>query len=49
MADITVQFGDGTSHVYKGAPDNLTQNDVIARASKDFAGKEIKHLDRAMT
>ena len=47
MADITVQFGDGTSHVYKGAPDNLTQNDVIARASKDFAGKEIKHLDRA--
>lgn len=49
MADITVQFGDGTSHVYKNAPDNLTQNDVIARASKDFAGKEIKHLDRAMT
>lgn len=47
MADITVQFGDGTSHVYKNAPDNLTQDDVMARASKDFAGREIKHLDRA--
>lgn len=49
MADITVQFADGTSHVYKNAPDNLTQNDVIARAQKDFAGKQIKHLDRAVT
>jgi hypothetical protein len=46
MADITVQFGDGTSHVYKGAPDNLSQSDVISRAQKDFSGKEIKHLDR---
>ncbi len=46
MADITVQFGDGTSHVYNNAPDNATQADVIARASKDFAGKEIKHLER---
>jgi hypothetical protein len=48
MADITVQFGDGTTHVYNHAPDNLSQQDVIARASKDFAGKEIKHLDRAV-
>lgn len=48
MADITVQFGDGTTHVYNNAPDNLSQQDVIARASKDFAGKEIKHLDRAV-
>jgi hypothetical protein len=47
MADITVQFADGTSHVYKNAPDNLTPADVTARAQKDFSGKQIKHLDRA--
>jgi len=46
MADITVEFFDGTSHVYRGAPDSATQEDVIARASKDFQGKKIKHLDR---
>lgn len=47
MADITVQFSDGTSHIYRNAPDSATQDDVIARVSKDFAGKKIKHLDRS--
>lgn len=46
MADITVQFSDGTSHVYKNAPDTATQDEVIARAAKDFADKTITHLDR---
>jgi hypothetical protein len=48
MADITVQFSDGTSHIYKNAPDSITQEDVIARASKDFTGKEITNLDRSL-
>jgi hypothetical protein len=46
MADITVTFDDGTSHVYRNAPESLTKDDVIARASKDFSGKQITGLDR---
>jgi hypothetical protein len=46
MADITVKFSDGTSHIYKDAPDSATQDDVIARASQDFAGKEVVDLKR---
>lgn len=48
MADITVQFSDGTSHIYKNAPDSATQDDVIARAAKDFAGKEVTNLERSL-
>jgi hypothetical protein len=48
MADITVQFSDGTSHIYKNAPDSATQDDVIARAAKDFVGKEITNLQRSL-
>jgi hypothetical protein len=46
MADITVTFNDGTSHVYRNAPESLTKDDVISRASKDFSGKQITGLDR---
>ena len=46
MADITVTFDDGNSHVYRNAPDTLTQDDVIARASKDFSGKQVSSLNR---
>jgi hypothetical protein len=46
MADITVTFNDGTSHVYRDAPESLTKNDVIARATRDFSGKQITGLDR---
>jgi hypothetical protein len=46
MADITVTFDDGSSHVYRNAPESLTQDDVIARASKDFSGKQISSLNR---
>jgi hypothetical protein len=48
MADITVQFSDGTSHIYENAPDSATQADVISRAAKDFAGKEITNLERSL-
>lgn len=36
MADITVTFKDGTSHVYQNAPDDVTPDAVEARATKDF-------------
>lgn len=42
--DITVTFEDGSSHVYKGAPDAITPEQVAARAAKDF-GKTVTHLD----
>jgi hypothetical protein len=42
--NITVTFDDGTSHVYKNAPDNLTPDMVQVRAQKDF-GKAVKSLD----
>ena len=46
MADITVTFNDGTSHVYRDAPESLTRDDVIARVARDFSGKQITGLDR---
>jgi hypothetical protein len=46
MADITVTFNDGTSHVYRDAPESLTKDDVIARVTRDFSGKQITGLDR---
>lgn len=42
--DITVTFEDGTNHVYKGAPDNITPDAVQTRATKEF-GKSVVHLD----
>lgn len=45
MADISVQFQDGTSHVYKNVPDSVSRDAAIARAQKDF-GKEITNISR---
>ena len=42
--NITVTFADGTNHVYKNAPDNITPGQVSARAIKEF-GRPIKSLD----
>lgn len=42
--NITVTFEDGTTHVYQNAPDNVTPDQVAARAQKDF-GKSVKALD----
>lgn len=41
---VTVTFSDGSTHVYANAPDNITPEEVTARASKDF-GKAVTHLD----
>jgi hypothetical protein len=43
--DITVTFDDGTNHIYQNAPDDVTPEQVTQRAQKEFAGKQITHLD----
>ena len=42
--DITVTFEDGTTHVYRGAPDSVTPDQVSERAAKEF-GKGVSSLD----
>jgi hypothetical protein len=42
--DITVTFDDGSTHVYRNAPDDVTPDAVEARARKDF-GKAVRALD----
>ena len=42
--DITVTFDDGSTHVYKNAPDDVTPDAVSERAQKDF-GKSVTHMD----
>ena len=42
--DITVTFEDGTQHVYRNAPDDITPDAVTARAQRDF-GKTVTALD----
>ncbi len=42
--DITVTLQDGSTHIYKGAPDDVTPDAVSARASKEF-GQAVTHLD----
>lgn len=43
--DITVTFDDGSSHVYANAPDSITFDQALARAQKDFAGRNIANID----
>jgi hypothetical protein len=42
--DITVTFEDGTTHVYRAAPDDVTPEAVQQRAAQEF-GKQVKALD----
>lgn len=42
--DITVTLQDGSQHVYKNAPDDVTPDAVTARATKEF-GQAVEHLD----
>lgn len=42
--NITVTFADGSQHVYQNAPDNVTPEQVAARAQQDF-GKQVKAMD----
>jgi len=43
---VTVNFEDGTSHVYDDVPDDVSDQDVQARASQDF-GKNIAGMKAA--
>lgn len=43
--NITVTFGDGSTHVYQNAPDTLTPQDVAARAASDFSGRAVTNID----
>ena len=42
--DITVTFEDGSEHIYKNAPVNVTPEQAEARAKKDF-GQDVVALD----
>jgi hypothetical protein len=44
--NITVQFADGSRHVYQNVPDDVTPDQVAARAGREFQGKQIRHIDR---
>ena len=38
---VTVNFNDGTSHVYDNVPDDVTNDEVHERASKDYPDQQI--------
>jgi len=42
--NITITFGDGSSHVYNNVPDNITPEAIQQRATKDFH-KPITNID----
>lgn len=42
--NITVTFDDGSTHVYNNAPDDITPDQVTARAQQDFQ-KQVKAID----
>lgn len=44
MRNITVSFEDGSSHVYNNAPDDVTPDQVSARAQKEF-GRPVTSMD----
>jgi hypothetical protein len=41
---VTVQFDDGTSHIYDNVPDEVSEDEVKARASED-SGKTIAQIN----
>lgn len=42
--EINITFDDGSSHIYQNVPDNVTPDQVEARASKEFQGKKVKNI-----
>lgn len=43
--NITITFGDGTNHVYQNAPDTVTADEIIKRATQEFPNKTISNVD----
>ena len=46
MADITITFSDGSTHVYENVPGNVSREQILQRASSDFANKSIADVNR---
>jgi len=46
MADIKVVFSDGSSHTYENVPNDVTREQAIQRAQKDFSGKSVQDVSR---
>jgi hypothetical protein len=46
MADIKVRFLDGEEVIYENAPASITADEVIARAQKEFATKQIASVEK---
>lgn len=44
MADATVTFSDGSSHVYEGVPQNVNSLSVFYRARKDFPNRRVAQV-----
>lgn len=45
MRNITVKFSDGSTHIYKNAPDDITPEQVVSRANSDFSELAVTELD----
>lgn len=46
MADVTVQYADGTSQVYEGVPDAVTPEQFLARVAKDRPEAQVASVER---
>lgn len=46
MADIKVRFADGEEIIYENTPSSVTADEVIARAQKEFSGKQITSVEK---
>lgn len=42
---ITLSFNDGSTHVYQGAPDDITPEQVSQRAAEEFPGLSVTNID----
>ena len=45
MRNVTIKFDDGTSHVYNGVPDDVTPEQVTARAKTEFPDNSVTNID----
>jgi hypothetical protein len=46
MADITVTFSDGSTHVYEGVPNDVTRDQLLQRVSNDFSDRQVANVSR---
>jgi hypothetical protein len=42
--DVTLTFDDGSTHQYRNVPDNVTPDQVEARAAQDFRGRQVRNI-----